>query len=92
MYEAFFEMKQTAFINSIAVDGLYLSPMLDETFSRLEFAAQKRLFTLVTAYIGYGKSTAIRKCASMLPSDRYQVLYLSDSKLTPRRFYKGLLD
>ncbi len=28
----------------------------------------------------------------MLPPDKYQVLYLSDSKLTPRWFYKGLLD
>lgn len=92
MYEAFFEMKQTPFINSISVDGLYLSPMLDETLSRLEFAAEKRLFALVTADVGCGKSTAIRKFASMLSSDKYQVLYLSDSKLTPRWFYKGLLD
>ena len=28
----------------------------------------------------------------MLPSQKYLVLYLSDSKLTPRWFYKGLLD
>lgn len=92
MYEAFFEMKRAPFVNSVAVDGLYLSPMLDETLSRLEFAAEKRLFALVTADVGCGKSTAIRKLASMLPPDKYQVLYLSDSKLTPRWFYKGLLD
>ncbi|HYE10194.1 MAG TPA: ATP-binding protein [Patescibacteria group bacterium] len=92
MYEAFFEMKDTPFINSIAVEGLYLSPMLDETLGRLEFAAEKRLFTVVTADVGCGKTTAIRKFASMLPSDKYQVLYISDSKLTPRWFYKGLLD
>lgn len=92
MYEVFFEMSQTPFVNCISVDGLYLSPMLDETLSRLEYAAEKRLFALVTADVGCGKSTAIRKLTSMLPSDKYQVLYLSDSKLTPRWFYKGLLD
>jgi hypothetical protein len=53
MYEAFLETKQTPFINSISVDGLYMS--------------------------------------SMLPSDKYQVLYVSDSKLTPRWFYKGII-
>lgn len=92
MYEAFFEMKNTPFINSIAVEGLYMSPMLDEALGRLEFAAAKRLFTVVTADVGCGKTTAIRKFASMLPSDKYQVLYISDSNLTPRWFYKGLLD
>ena len=92
MYESFFEMKATPFVNSIAVEGLYLSPMLDEVLGRLEFVAEKRLFALVTADVGCGKSTAIRKLASMLQPDKYQVLYLSDSKLTPRWFYKGLLD
>lgn len=91
MHEAFFEMKQTPFINSISVDGLYLSPMLDEALSRLEFATAKCLFAMVTADVGCGKSTAIRKFASMLPGDKYQVLYLSDSILTSRWFYKGLL-
>ena len=92
MYEAFFDMKETPFVNSIPADNLYLSSMLDETLARLEFAASKRLFALVTADVGCGKTTAIRKFSAMLPSDEYQVLYLSDSKLTPRWFYKGLLD
>lgn len=39
MYETFFEMKRTPFMNSIDVYSLYLSTMLDETLSRLEFAA-----------------------------------------------------
>ncbi len=52
MYETFFEMKRTPFMNSIDVCSLYLSTMLDETLSRLEFAAEKRLFALVTADVG----------------------------------------
>lgn len=92
MYETFFDMKQTPFKNNIKTDALYLSPMLDETLSRLMYAANNQLFAIVTADVGCGKSTAIRKFADMLPLDAYQVLYISDSKLTPRWFYKGLLD
>ncbi len=92
MYETFFEMSHTPFINSVPVENLYLSSMLDETLARLEFVAEKRLFAVVTADVGCGKTTAIRKFTDSLPSDKYQVLYLSDSKLTPRWFYKGLLD
>ncbi len=92
MYETYFEMKQTPFKNNIHVDALYLSSSLDETLSRLMYAANNQLFTIVTADVGCGKSTAIRKFASQLALDKYEVLYISDSKLTPRWFYKGLLD
>jgi general secretion pathway protein A len=92
MYEAFFEMNHTPFVNSLPVDKLYMSSMLDETLGRLEFVAEKQLFAVVTADVGCGKTTAIRKFTASLSTDRYQVLYLSDSKLTPRWFYKGLLD
>ena len=46
----------------------------------------------MTADAGCGKSTLIRKFASSLPKEKYIFLYLSDSKLTPRWFYKGMLD
>lgn len=50
------------------------------------------MFAVVTADPGCGKSTLIRRFYSELPKEDYSVLYLSDSKLTPRWFYKGLLD
>jgi len=92
MYEAYYEMKQTPFMNDIRSDSLYMSPMLDETLSRLQYAANKQLFAVVTADVGCGKSTSIRRFTNDLSRDKYEVLYLSDSKLTPRWFYKGLLD
>lgn len=92
MYESFFEMKHAPFINGISVDALYMSSMLDETLGRLEYVAQRKLFAIVTADVGCGKTTAIRKFTASLEPDKYTVLYLSDSKLTPRWFYKGLLD
>tara|TARA_Y100001933_G_C18895973_1_gene520411 strand:+ start:181 stop:981 length:801 start_codon:yes stop_codon:yes gene_type:complete len=92
MYEAFFDMSRTPFVSSIPTDSLYMSSMLDETLSRLEFAASRQLFAIVTADVGCGKSTAIRRLTNDLPKDDYEILYLSDSKLTPRWFYKGLLE
>ena len=92
MYENFFSMSQTPFTNGIPVDSLYMSSMLDETLGRLEFVANRQLFAVVTADVGCGKTTSIRKFTSMLSSEDYTVLYISDSKLTPRWFYNGLLE
>ena len=50
------------------------------------------MFAVVTADPGCGKSTLIRRFYSELPREEYIILYLSDSKLTPRWFYKGMLD
>ncbi|MBR6840924.1 MAG: AAA family ATPase [Prevotella sp.] len=63
-----------------------------EVLARLGYAADRQLFAVVTADAGCGKSTLIRKFAASLSKDKYILLYLSDSKLTPRWFYKGLLD
>lgn len=50
------------------------------------------MFAVVTADPGCGKATLIRRFYSELPKEDCIVLYLSDSKLTPRWFYKGLLN
>lgn len=41
---------------------------------------------------GCGKSTLMRMFVDTLPKEKYLPLYLSDSKLTPRWLYAGLLD
>jgi len=92
MYEAFFDMKNPPFVNGIPHDVLYQSNMLNETLGRLDYVAENRLFAVVTGDVGCGKTTSIRKFTASLDADRNTVLYLSDSKLTPRWFYKGLLD
>jgi len=92
MYESFFEMEHTPFTRDIPSGLLYGSPYIDDAIGRLTYAADRQLFAVVTADAGCGKSTLIRRFVDMLPKDRYIVLYLSDSKLTPRWFYKGLLD
>jgi len=92
MYEAFFEMKHTPFVNTIPVDNLYLSEKHTEILGRLTYTAEGNRFAVVTAGVGIGKSTLIRKFAKSLNPEKFTVLYLSDSQLTPRWFYKGLLD
>ena len=92
MYEQFFEMSRTPFVRNIPPEELYESRAVNETLGRLAYAADRQLFAVVTADAGCGKSTLIRKFVSSLSKDEYIFLYLSDSKLTPRWFYKGMLD
>jgi type II secretory pathway predicted ATPase ExeA len=92
MYEDFFEMKHTPFVRDLPPEALYESSYMSNALGRLTYAADKQLFAVVTADAGCGKSTLIRSFVSTLPKEDYIFLYLSDSKLTPRWFYKGLLD
>jgi len=92
MYESFFEMKHTPFVNTIPVDKLYLSERHKEILGRLTYTAEGNRFAVVTAGVGIGKSTLARVFAHRLNPEKFTVLYLSDSQLTPRWFYKGLLD
>ena len=92
MYENYFEMDKTPFSRNLPADRLYKSAQIDDAIGRLKYAADRQLFAVVTAEPGCGKSTLIRLFADTLQKDKYLFLYLSDSKLTPRWFYAGLLD
>jgi type II secretory pathway predicted ATPase ExeA len=65
--------------------------MLEEILGQLQYAAQRQLFAVVTGDCGISKITIIRTLKDSLDPGKYMVLYLADSKLTPRHFYKGLL-
>lgn len=92
MYKAFYEMQRLPFVRDIPPEKLYESPAMEETLGRLSYAADRQLFAVVTADSGCGKSTLVRCFAGTLSREEYILLYLSDSKLTPRWFYKGMLD
>lgn len=85
-------MKNTPFQNSIPCDQLYMSSMLDETLGRLFYTAEKQLFAVVTSDVGCGKTTALRRFREELDDSQYVVMYISDSKLTPRWFYSAMLE
>lgn len=92
MYEHFFEMEHTPFTRDLPPEKLYESSYVADALGRLTYAADRQLFAVLTADAGCGKSTLIRSFVSSLPKEEYIFLYISDSKLTPRWFYKGLLD
>lgn len=92
MFETFYGLSRSPFSRDIPTDELYPSVTLDETLGRLEYAAQRQWFAVVTGDCGTGKTTTIRRFTEVLDPAKYKVLYLSDSKLTPRHFYKGLLE
>ena len=92
MFEEFYSLSNTPFTRDIPVESLYNSNVVEEVISRLEFVAARQQFALVVGDCGTGKSTIIRKLQAVLNPDKYKVLYISDSQMTPRNFYKILLE
>jgi len=92
MFEDFYGFKSTPFSRTIPTDKLYRGNDSDELIERLKFAAQRQLFAVMTGDSGTGKTTALRRFTDELANTKYTIMYLSDSKLSPRGFYKGLLD
>jgi len=87
MFETFFGFQKTPFQRNLPVTELFTTPAHEEMVSRLKYTAEKRCFSLVTGEVGSGKSTALRRLVSLLNPNKYKVLYISDSALTPRNFY-----
>lgn len=92
MYETFFEMPNTPFARNIPVENLYLPAFIREAQGRLIYGVEHNLFVVVTGDSGCGKTTLVRALKHALSGEQYDMLYLSDSKLTPRWFYSGLLN
>jgi len=92
MFEAFYGFTHVPFSRDIPTDQLYPAMMMEEIIGRLGYAAERQWFVVITGDCGTGKTTAIRRFKDTLNSSSFKVLYLADSKLTPRHFYKGLLE
>jgi general secretion pathway protein A len=92
MFEDFYGLDRTPFSRDIPTEQLYHSHLVEDTLGRLEYAAQRQLFAVVTGDCGTGKTTTIRRFKDILDNSKFMVMYLADSKLTPRHFYKGLLE
>lgn len=92
MYEEFYEMTATPFSREIPSKELYMPAELTEVLNRLTYVARRQLFAVLTGDCGTGKTTILRKFRDSLDSSCYKFLYISDSKLTPRNFYRNLLE
>ena len=80
-------MKHTPFTRGIPTSVLYKTHQSSEVFSRLEYTAKNQLFAVLIGEPGTGKTSTLRRLKDELPEAEYMVLYISDSKLTPRSFY-----
>ena len=91
MFEEFYGFERTPFCRDIPTSELYRSSTLEETLSRLSYVAERQLFCVVTGECGTGKTTTIRRFRDQLDPQKYTLMYLADSKMTPRNS-TGLLD
>ncbi|WP_246309675.1 AAA family ATPase [Paenibacillus alginolyticus] len=78
MFETFYGLSHSPFSRDIPTNELYQSVVLEETLGRLEYAAQRQWFAVVTGDCGTGKTTTIRRFTEVLDQAKYKVLYLSD--------------
>jgi len=92
MPENFYGFKKIPFSRDIPTAELYCPEMISEILTRLSYGAKRQYFVVVTGDCGSGKTTIVRKLKDDLEHSKYRLLYLADSKLTPRHFYKGLLE
>jgi type II secretory pathway predicted ATPase ExeA len=86
-YEEYFGLSATPFGRNIPVAELMKSKQWNELAGRLLHVAKNRCFGLFTGETGTGKTTALRRMAADLDKNRFRILYVCDSDLTPRNFY-----
>ena len=91
MFESFYNFTNTPFSRSIPTKNLYTGDY-NELIERLKYTAHRQLFAVVLGDCGCGKTTTVRRFVDETAQDNCLCLYLSDSKLTPRTFYKNLLE
>jgi type II secretory pathway predicted ATPase ExeA len=87
----FYNLEKTPFVKNIPTDKLFAMDNQEEALNRLEHVANNKQFATLTGEVGTGKTTVLRKLKDSLDEKKYDFLYITDSKLTPRHFYNGLL-
>jgi len=86
-YEEYFGLSATPFGRDIPVTELMKTECWNELAGRLKHVAKNREFGIFTGETGTGKTTALRRMSAELDKNRFRILYVYDSDLTPRNFY-----
>lgn len=88
----FFDMKSVPFTREIEPSQLFISTHHKEAIARLDYTVQNRQVCLLTGESGMGKTTIVRSFLRQMDSMRYRYEYLCDSSLTPKLFYREVLE
>lgn len=86
-----FGLQTLPFTKDIAVDGLFRSENWETCYSKLKYAVENKLFTVLTSPPGCGKSTMLRALRDKLNMNRWEFIYISESNLSPRWLYNLIL-
>jgi type II secretory pathway predicted ATPase ExeA len=92
MYLTYYNLQKLPFSKEMDSSGIILAPGQEEAYSRLLYVSTQQLFAVFTGDCGSGKTTVLRLLKDSLDEKDFSFLYLTDSKLTPRNFYNGLLN
>jgi type II secretory pathway predicted ATPase ExeA len=88
----FFGMQGVPFTREIDPKQCFVSLSHKEATARLEFTVQHRQVCLLTGDAGMGKTTVVRALLRQLDTVGYRYEYICDSSLTPKLFYREILD
>lgn len=85
-------MSKIPFDKDVPIASLYRNEQFLDNIARLEYAATRQQFSLLTGPVGCGKSTLLRALTNCLDASKYEIIYISDSRLTPRWLYNKMLE
>ena len=91
MIQRYFGLSRLPFDRALPPADLYQSQGWQELAVRLDYVVKSLALGVITGEIGAGKSTAIRALAARLDPIRNPFLYIADSSLEPRGFYREVL-
>lgn len=91
MYRPYYGMSEEPFRRDLPPDGICRLPQFEEAGSRLLYTIRNRGFAVVTGPCGTGKTTLLRSVCDKLTLDRFKVVYISNSDLSPSGFYRTAL-
>ena len=75
MYREFFGMENIPFSRNVPPEMLYESSAMSEALGRMKYVSKEKLFAVVTADAGCGKSTLVRRLVNELPKEELIVVY-----------------
>lgn len=91
MFSQYFGLKFNPFGKEIDINDVYESADIKELNSRFKYIQSTRGIFMVIGEPGTGKSTALRKFASIMNPGLYKPCYFTLSTVTVMDFYRGIL-